>query len=51
MVRSGTSGASSALLSSAQQKQIDDYCRADLARLGCDFPYDEVYGARKANAA
>ena len=51
MVRSGTSGASSELLSSAQQKQIDDYCRADLARLGCDFPYDEVYGARKANAA
>ncbi len=51
MVRSGTSGSSSDLLTPAQQKQIDDYCRADLKRLGCDFPYDDVYGARKAKAA
>jgi len=47
MVRSGTSGGSSELLTPAQQKQIDDFCRADLERLGCDFPYDDVYGARR----
>jgi Sulfotransferase domain len=47
MVRSGKSGGSSELLTPAQQRQIDDYCRADLKRLGCDFPYDEVYGSRK----
>jgi len=51
MVRSGTSGSSSDLLTPAQQKQIDDFCRADLKRLGSDFPYDEVYGTRKMKAA
>jgi len=44
MVRSGKSGGSRELLTPAQEKQIDDYARAELARLGCDFPYDEVYG-------
>jgi len=49
--RGGTSGSSSDLLTPAQQKQIDDFCRADLKRLGSDFPYDEVYGTRKMKAA
>ncbi len=47
MVRSRTSGSSSDLLTPDQQKQIDDYCRADLKRLGCDFPYDDVHARRK----
>ena len=28
----------------AQQQQIDDHCRAELKRLGCDFPYDAAFG-------
>lgn len=44
MIRRGESGGSAELLSAAQQRQIDDHCRAELKRLGCDFPYDEVYG-------
>jgi hypothetical protein len=45
MMRAGKSGHSSELLTTAQQHFIDDYCRAELARLGCDFPYDEAFGA------
>jgi len=46
-VRKGESGASSELLSTEQQRQIDDYFRADLKRLACDFPYDEWFGPRE----
>ena len=45
MVRAGKSGRSSELLTLAQQRFIDDWCRSQLERLGCDFPYDEVFGA------
>jgi hypothetical protein len=45
MMRSGKSGGSSELLTPAQQRFIDDLCRAELARLGCDFPYDEAFGS------
>ena len=45
MMRRGVSGGSSELLSTGQQRVIDDHCRADLRRLGSDFPYDEVWGA------
>lgn len=45
MVRRGESGSSGELLSSEQQQRIDDYWRAELARLGCDFPYDAAFGA------
>jgi aryl sulfotransferase len=45
MMRSGKSGGSSELLTRAQQSFIDDWCRAELARLSCDFPYDEAFGA------
>jgi hypothetical protein len=46
MIRSGKSGGSSELLTPSQQRFIDDWCRAELTRLGCDFPYDEAFGAR-----
>ncbi len=49
MIRRGESGGSAELLSLAQQRFIDDYFRADLARRGCDFPYDEVYGSAGAS--
>jgi len=45
MMRAGKSGRSSELLTPAQRRFIDDWCRAKLARLGCDFPYDEAFGA------
>jgi hypothetical protein len=48
MVRRGTSGGSGELLTAEQQQRIDDHCRAELRRLGCDFPYDAVFGRRTA---
>ncbi len=48
MMRRGASGGSSELLTPEQQRRIDDHCRAELARLGSDFPYDAVFGARAA---
>ena len=44
MIRKGTSGAAGELLTPEQQRRIDDYCRGELVRLGCDFPYDEAFG-------
>ena len=43
LIRSGKSGASSELLTLEQQRQIDDFCRAELQRLGSDLPYDEMF--------
>lgn len=43
MIRRGVSGGSSELLSPEQQRFVDEYFRADLAKRGCDFPYDETY--------
>ena len=45
MMRAGKSGGSSELLTPAQQGFIDEWCRKELVRLGCDFPYDKMYGA------
>ncbi|MCZ6680506.1 MAG: sulfotransferase domain-containing protein [Candidatus Poribacteria bacterium] len=44
MVRKGQSGGASELLSLEQQQAIDTYCKGELQRLHCDFPYDEVWG-------
>jgi aryl sulfotransferase len=44
MMRRGVSGGSSELLTPEQQRRIDDHCRSELLRLGCDFPYDAVFG-------
>jgi hypothetical protein len=44
MMRSGQSGKSDKLFSTAQQAAIDDFCREHLRKLGSDFPYDEVFG-------
>lgn len=44
MMRSGKSGASGELLTAAQQAQIRDYCRAELERLGSDFPFERYAG-------
>jgi hypothetical protein len=45
MVRSGRRGGSAELLSKRQRRQIDAHFRAELERLDCDFPYDEVFAA------
>jgi hypothetical protein len=45
MVRRGERGASSELLSEELKRRIDDVCRARLAELGCDFPYDAAFAA------
>ena len=44
MVRRGQRGASGELLSPATQARLDDHFRAELKRLGCDFPYDQAFG-------
>jgi sulfotransferase family protein len=41
MIRKGTQGGSSELLSPERQREIDAYCMAELKRLGCDLPYEE----------
>lgn len=45
MIRRGSAGASDELLSADQQAAIDRHCRAELQRLGSDFPYDDWFGA------
>ena len=44
MMRRGVSGGSNELLTPEQQQRIDEHCRRELVRLGCDFPYDAVFG-------
>jgi hypothetical protein len=43
MIRRGERGKSNELLSPADQKRIDDYWRAQLEKLGSDFPYDQAF--------
>jgi hypothetical protein len=50
MVRRGERGSSGELLSADQQRRIDDYWRAELARIGCDFPYDAEFGSSAGEA-
>lgn len=50
MVRRGRAGGSGELLSPADQRRIDDYWRAELEKLGSDFPYDEAFGLAPADA-
>ncbi len=45
MMRRGGSGDSSELLPPEQIARIDEVFRARLLELGCDFPYDEIFGA------
>jgi len=44
MIRRGLNKGSDELLTPALQQRIDDRCRAELKRLGCDFPYYEAFG-------
>lgn len=43
MMRRGKSGGSAELISPEQQRRIDQYWRAELVKLDCDFPYDESF--------
>lgn len=47
MVRRGETRGAGELLSPADQKRIDDYCRGELERLGNDFPYDAAFGVQR----
>ncbi|HEX2796385.1 MAG TPA: sulfotransferase domain-containing protein [Immundisolibacter sp.] len=44
MIRSGKKGNSGEMLTPAQQAHIDAWCKAGLAKLGSDFPYDRYFG-------
>ena len=50
-IRRGASGGSAELLSPEQQRFIDAQCKAGLARLGSDFPFDTVWGEASSDAA
>ncbi len=41
MIRKGTQGGSSELLTPERQREMDAHFQAELRRLGCDFPYEE----------
>jgi hypothetical protein len=45
-IRKGQPNNSRELLSRALQQRVDDHCRNELKRLGCDFPYDEAFATR-----
>jgi hypothetical protein len=51
MMRRGESGKSAELISAEQQRRIDDYWRAELVRLDCDFPYDAAFTPAGAKAS
>jgi hypothetical protein len=51
MMRRGESGQSAELISAEQQRLIDDYWRAELTRLDCDFPYDAAFARAGADAS
>lgn len=44
MVRKGQVG-SRELYTDADRARVDAWCRGELQRLGCDFPYDATFGA------
>ena len=44
MIRKGKSGGAGELYSTQQQDAIDAHARAGLERLGCDLPYEELFG-------
>jgi hypothetical protein len=46
MIRRGESGSAGELLNEEQKQRIDDYWRAELKRLGSDFPYDAKFARR-----
>lgn len=46
MIRKGLSGGFSELLTPEQQNAIDTYCKNELERLQCDFPYSEIWGKK-----
>jgi hypothetical protein len=50
MMRRGKSGGSAELITAQQQQRIDDHWRMELARIGCDFPYDAAFDAAKAGS-
>lgn len=47
MLRKGKAGHSEELLSAQLRNRIDDHCREELRRLGCDFPYDSAFCPRQ----
>ena len=48
MIRRGEAGASHELLSPDQREAVDRVCRAELERLGSDFPYASAFDVEEA---
>jgi aryl sulfotransferase len=48
MMRQGRSGNAGEMLTVEQQGRIDEYCEAELGRLGSDFPYREYFNVTTA---
>jgi hypothetical protein len=43
IIRKGKTGSGSDLFSEEQLARVDSFCKAELKRLGSDFPYDEIF--------
>ena len=43
-MRRGVSGASGELLTPDQRRRLREHSRAELLRLGCDLPFEDVFG-------
>jgi hypothetical protein len=43
IMRRGQSGGSAEMLARGEQQRIDAWCRAELTRLDCDFPYARLF--------
>jgi hypothetical protein len=39
------------LINATDQRRIDDYWRAELVRLGSDFPYDDAFGVSSGTSS
>ena len=51
LIRNGKSGNSAELLTQAQQDAIDDHMRAELRRVGSDFPYDDLFTTNQSRVS
>ena len=51
IMRRGERGKSGELINATDQRRIDDYWRAELVRLGSDFPYDDAFGVSSGTSS
>lgn len=48
IVRQGKTGTGDELFTPEQLDKVDAFCKRELKRLGCDFPYDELFSSESS---